>query len=1130
MASNFTFLKNEWLEIAQSARAAEKLIYTDQCTACFHARRTLELAVDWIYEHDEELTFPYDDQLSSKIHDTNFKNNLPPQVFVKVNYVRKIGNQAVHSKRKITPQEALQTTKELFHFLYWMARSYTLGSPKDYDNLAFDEKLVPQKQVSVSVQTYQQLQRIAEEFKRQRAEEAERQKRLAEEPNLDAELERIKKQIAEAKKRNERFPDTHNYSEAETRTHIIDLMLREAGWLLDKPENREYEVTGMPNEKGCGFVDYVLWDDNNLPLAVVEAKKTAKDADVGKQQAKEYANCLEQMTGQRPLIFYTNGYEIYLWDDLNYPPRKVQGFYTKDELRLMIQRRETRKPLDASQINKSIVERHYQERAIRKVAEHFDKDKQRKALIVMATGAGKTRTVIALCDLLQRNNWAKRVLFLADRVALVRQAANAFKTHLPQSNPINLINDTSASGGRVFVSTYPTMMNLINQMEDDERRFGTGFFDLIVVDEAHRSIYQKYKAIFEYFDSFLVGLTATPKAEIDRNTYGLFDLQKGVPTDAYELEEAIADGYLVPSVNVSVPTKFTREGIKYEDLSDEEKEQWDLIDWNEEGDIPDRIESTALNSWLFNQDTIDKVLRHLMENGLKVEGGNKLGKTIIFAKNHRHAVKIVERFDANYPHLKGEFCRVIDNYETYSQKLLEDFSTVSRFPQIAVSVDMLDTGIDIPEIVNLIFFKTLRSKTKFMQMIGRGTRLRPDLFGIGKDKEYFYIFDYCQNFEFFNQNANEVEPRLQESLDTKIFNKRVELLDSIRNTEVQTGDELKKLDDEITERLKMEVEAMNPDNFIVRPFRQQVEKFSQKKAWEKLNSDDYHELTQIIAGLPNELQPENETAKRFDHLLLKLQLAVLQNHKSYEKLKEQVVEIARRLEEKETVPMVKAQMELIEEIQKDDYWQDITLPMLENVRKRLRDLVEFIDRNQRQIIETDFEDELGLEQVIDISGTVSATNLTQYRKKMMHFLKEHENHIALQKLKHNKPITPTDVQELEKILFESGNVGTKEEFEKAYGKQESLGLFIRSLVGLDREEAKQEFNDFLNGQIYSPNQIEFVNMIIDYLTKNGVMDASLLYQPPYTNYNSNGLSGVFGDDEAGRIVRILSSIKQNAAA
>jgi len=391
----------------------------------------------------------------------------------------------------------------------------------------------------------------------------------------------------------------------------------------------------------------------------------------------------------------------------------------------MIQRRETRKALAPEDINRQIVERFYQERAIRRVAEAFERDKQRKALLVMATGAGKTRTVIALADLLMRANWVKRVLFLADRKVLVRQAVNAFKAHLPGAATVNLLEDPQQEG-RVYVSTYPTMMGLIDEADAGERRFGVGHFDLVVIDEAHRCVYRKYKALFGYFDSLLVGLTATPKGEVDRDTYRLFDLQTGVPTDAYNLDEAVKDGFLVPPKAVSLTTDFLDRGIRYDQLSDEEKEAWDALEWDESGTVPGAVDAPALNKWLFNADTVDRVLQYLMTHGIKVEDGDRLGKTIIFAKNSAHAEFIGARFDANYPHLAGHFARVVVSEYSYAQSLVDDLYP-SKPPHIAISVDMLDTGIDVPELVNLVFFKPVRSKTKFWQMIGRGTRLSSNI-------------------------------------------------------------------------------------------------------------------------------------------------------------------------------------------------------------------------------------------------------------------------------------------------------------------------------------------------------------------------------------------------------------------
>ena len=1123
--SNFIFLQTEWPELRASARKAESLVHTDTRTCCFYARRTLEMAVDWLYQNDAELKRPYESHLSALIYEPTFKDNLPRNIFLKVRAIKEIGNQAVHSKRAITENDALRATKELFHFLYWLAHCYTRRSAKDYQSVTFDDARIPARQVSVPVHTFKQLQEMAEELKARDAQQAKLQQAKL---DTDAEIARLREEIAEAKKKNQLVPDDHDYSEAETRNYFIDLMLHEAGWALDKAEDREYEVVGMPNAQNKGFVDYVLWGDDGKPLAVVEAKRTSKDPRIGQQQAKLYADCLEQKFRRRPIIFYTSGYTTWLWDDLNYPPREVQGFYKKDELELLIQRRTTRKDLSAEQINKEIVERHYQEASIRRIAEEFNNN-QRKALIVMATGAGKTRTVIALCDLLQRCNWIKRVLFLADRVALVKQAANAFKKHLPDSSPINLVPEKKDTGSRVYLSTYPTMMSLINDMDDGLRRFGVGHFDLVVIDEAHRSVYQKYGAIFEYFDSYLIGLTATPKSEVDKNTYGLFDLEKGVPTYSYELDEAVSDGYLVPSVNIEVPGKFQREGIKYDELSDEEKEEWEAIDWDEDGNVPAKVEPAALNRWLFNEDTVDKVLESLMTKGLKVAGGDRLGKTIIFAKNHDHAVFIQERFDKQYPRLKGQFTRVIDHQATYAESLIDDFSSVGKAPHIAVSVDMLDTGIDIPEIVNLVFFKALRSKTKFLQMIGRGTRLCPDLFGPGQDKEFFYIFDYCQNFEFFNQNKLDAEAGIQPSLGKQIFLKRLELLSSVRKAET-SNEGLKILGQEIAEHLQTEVSAMNVDNFVVRPHRQAVEKYSEEEAWEDLGATDYAEVAHILAGLPTELEPDDETAKRFDLLILKIQLAMIQASADYFHLHEQVKEIASRLEDKQTIPMVYAQIELIEDLQQEPYWQDITLPMLENVRKRLRDLVKFMDKKQRKIIYTDFEDELSEAREVTLAGLVSATSSIQYKKKVMSFLKANENHIVLHKLKHNLSITQTDIEELERLLFETGEVGTREDFEQAYGKQEQLGLFIRSIVGLDREAAKKAFSEYLNEHKFNSSQIQFINLIIDYLSQNGVIEPSKLYEAPYTDFNTSGLDGVFQDSDADRIVGILRTIRANAAA
>ena len=645
--SNFSFLQAGWPDVYDAACRAEALAFPDARAACFYARRALELVLHWAYKHDAGLRLPYQDNLSALLHEPTFKAAAGAAVFGKMQIVQRLGNAAVHSGRPVMQFDALTAVRELFHIGYWLAHTYGQGA-KPAAALAFDAEALP-KTAPVPKQTMDQLVRLEGQL-RERDEKLSAL--LSDNVAMDEELRRLRAEVATAKAANAAVPDTHDYSEAETRDYFIDLLLKEAGWALGDARDRELEVAGMPNAQAKGFVDYVLWGDDGLPLALVEAKRTKRDARVGQQQAKLYADCLEKQYGRRPVIFYSNGYEHWLWDDVMYPPRPVQGFLKKVELELMIQRRTTRKRLAEAKVNEAIVERCYQLRGIRRIGEAFEIDHDRKTLIVMATGGGKTRTVIALCDLLMRCNWVKRVLFLADRVALVNQAVKAFKQHLPTAPPVNLVTEKETDG-RVFASTYPTMMGLIDETKGGQRRFGVGHFDLIVIDEAHRSVYQKYRAIFEYFDSLLVGLTATPREEIDRDTYGLFDLEKGVPTDSYDLKDAVADKFLVPSRAVSVPLKFQREGITYDHLSDDEKDQWDALEWDEEGGVPDKVEAEAVNKWLFNKDTVDKVLEHLMTHGQKVAGGDRLGKTIIFAKGQAHAEFIADRFNVNYPHYRG---------------------------------------------------------------------------------------------------------------------------------------------------------------------------------------------------------------------------------------------------------------------------------------------------------------------------------------------------------------------------------------------------------------------------------------------------------------------------------------------
>jgi type I restriction enzyme R subunit len=1144
--SQFAFLSAEFPEVHSLAARAEGMARTDPRGACFYARLSLETIVGWLYRHEKSLRSPYEDTLAARIHEATFRNLIGPALLAKAKVVKDLGNKAAHEgARAVPPGDGVAAVRELFHLCYWLARTYARGA-KPADAVAFSADALPVNR-AVPAERWDQLnaaaQRFVEAVKAREAAEAKQRVSEEDRARLEAEIARLQAEVAAAKAANARAPDTHDYDEATTRDTFIDLLLREAGWTFTRPgHDTEFRVTGMPNQPGEGFVDYVLWGDDGKPLGIVEAKRTRKDARAGQQQAKLYADCLEAMTGQRPVIFCSNGYDHWIWDDVRYPPRPIQGFLTKDELELAIRRRTTMRPLATAEIDGAIVERYYQTRAIRRVAEAFETDHSRRALLVMATGSGKTRTVIALCDMLAKANWARRILFLADRQALVNQAAGAFRKFMPDSSPVNLLMDKGATG-RVYVSTYPTMMNLIDKTNGEEKRFGPGHFDLIVIDEAHRSVYRKYGAIFDYFDSLLVGLTATPKDEVDRDTYRLFELQRGVPTDAYGLDEAVSDGFLVPPLAVSVPLKFQRDGIRYDDLSEDEKEAWDAVEWDEDGNVPATIEPAALNKWLFNADTVDKVLEHLMTHGQRVADGDRLGKTIIFAKNQDHARFIVERFDKAYPHYAGSFARVIISADSYAQSLIDDFSQPSKAPHIAVSVDMLDTGIDVPEVVNLVFLKVVRSKAKFWQMLGRGTRLSPDLFGPGQPKTHFSVFDFCQNFEFFNQNPDVADGAVGDSLSKRLFAARVELicaLDALHPPSDGLGEDSEPFDhpddaewtpdrlrETLAKLLREEVCGMSLDNFLVRAHRRYVEKFGDEAAWERLSLDDQSELVNEVAGLPTSVIDEDLAAKQFDALVLRTQLAVLRAESAFEGLRKKIVGLAALLEEMSNIPAIARELGLIQDIQGDDFWQDVTAPMLETVRRRLRALIKLIEVKRRGIVYTDFEDAIGFAAEIEVKGVGPGADMVRFRNKARHFLRDHDDHIAVQKLRRNEPLTATDLAELERIFVEAG-VADPQDLERVQADG-GLGLFVRALVGLDREAAKAAFGTFMSGRPMSANQIEFLDMVIDHLTARGQMDPRLLYESPFTDLDPMGVTGLFGEDAA-TIIDILADVKRRAAA
>jgi len=1144
--TNFSFIQADFPELFSDVIEAEQLIFVSSKASAVLMRSVLENSVNWLYEHDRKLTRPWKSNLSSLMHEHEFKSLFNRTMFGELNLIRKTGNHAAHGNR-VNSADALSSLKYLFRFLRFLAIYYGNSTP---ESQVFDDSLIPQPDTAKQKQQDKskkiageaELKKLLDNLdnKNKKAREAE-QKIIAqakENAQLKQLLEQQRAELSARKTQREKSVDIDIavpllVSEAETRRRYIDLLLKESGWDDLKPgRDLEYKVTGMPistNPSGIGYVDYVLWGDNGLPLAVVEAKKAMSNPKKGKHQAELYADCLQQMhqlsDEQRPIIFYSNGFETYLWDDQFNPECEVQGFYTKDELQLLIDRRDPktgRTDIREFKVNKDIAGRAYQLEAIKRVAENSVtlnanselRGRARQSLLVMATGSGKTRTSAAIVDMFTKCNWAKRVLFLADRNALVTQAKNAFNEYLPHLSAIDLTKENEipksgdTQGTRLVFSTYPTIMNRIDGIRTEKQRFyGIGHFDLIIIDEAHRSVYQKYKSIFDYFDALLIGLTATPKSEVGHNTYGLFGIEDDNPTYAYELNDAVKQGFLVPPKGISVPLKFVREGVKYKELSKEEQKQYEEMFGDPTIDeAADEISSSAINKWLFNTDTIDKVLNHLMLNGIKVSGGDKLGKTIIFAKNHQHALFIEEQFNKNYPEYSGKFLRVIDNYESKAQDLLEVF--VDKYkendPQIAVSVDMMDTGVDAPRVVNLVFFKQVKSSTKFWQMIGRGTRTCVDLFGKGMDKTEFLIFDYCQNFEFFDVNPDGIKGNIVKSLTQRIFEAKLEIATLIRADENST-EKHRVLAESYIEELNLAIAGLNMQRFVVKTELRAVIEYTNKERWLDITNNDMLEINTRLSKLILPTQNDDEFARRFDILLLNYQLALLTGSCSTSGYINKINGIAKDLLKKQNIPAIGLRISLLKEIQTEVFWKVININRLDEVRLSLRDLMKYLDKESQVQVVTTFKDDLNHQGVAETNLIPAYTNLKSYKDRVESYVRQHNDHLVIQKLKTNKSITQLEINQLESILFDGKTVGTKQDYIDNYGDK-PLGEFIRAIVGLEVSAAQEAFADFIQAGNLRADQMTFMNTIISYLSRNGIIEKKMLFEPPFTNVHDHSNS------------------------
>lgn len=1080
---------------ASVAVSAERILHIDPSACVLNCRRAMEFAVKWMYSVDKALVMPYQDSLVSLMNTEDFRDIVGADIWRRMDLIRRMGNNAAHTGKKITEEQAALCLENLYVFLDFVAYCYG----ENYAEGHFDRALLTQENKISAVPV-------------QEVPEVDLAALMAENAALKEELT-----ARRAEQQQTYVPKPLDLSEYKTRKLYIDTMLTDAGWTEGKDWLNEVELPGMPNKSEVGYADYVLCGDDGRPLAVVEAKRTCVDVAKGRQQAKLYADLLEKKYHRRPVIFLTNGFETRITDNL-YPERKCAAIYSKRDLEKLFNLQSMRTSLKNIMVDRKIAGRYYQEGAIKAACDTFARNR-RKALLVMATGSGKTRTVIALCDVLLQHGWVKNILFLADRNSLVTQAKRSFVNLLPDLSVTNLCEEKDNYTAHCVFSTYQTMYNVIDSVQDEEGKlFTCGHFDLVICDEVHRSVYNKYRDIFNYFDAPLVGLTATPKDEIDKNTYEIFELENGVPTYGYELAQAVKDGYLVDFLSVETKLKFMEQGIVYDDLSDADKRAYEDTFEDENGELPDSIASSALNEWIFNEDTIRQVLNTLMTYGLTIDYGNKLGKTIIFAKNHTHAENILSVFNQEYPHLPG-FAKVIDNYMTYAQSAIDEFSDPKKLPQIAISVDMLDTGIDVPEVLNLVFFKKVMSKAKFWQMIGRGTRLCPGLLD-GKDKDKFYIFDFCGNFEFFRMNKGRPTANMI-ALQGAIFHLKAQIAFKLQDLAYQTTD-LIAFRKTLVEDMVRKVQELNKDNFAVRQHLKYVERYAEPDSYNALTYEDTLLMGQELAPL---ITPEEDDAKalRFDALMYGIELAYLAG-KKYAKARSDLFKKVSAVASVANIPEIMVQAELIDKLLHTDYVETAGINEFEHIRENLRDLIKYIPVSKVHY-DTNFDDEIL--SVDWKESELENDDLKNYKAKAEFYVRQHMNDVVIAKLKSNVPLTAEDVQALEKALW--NEVGTKQDYEAEYG-QKPLGEFVREIVGLDMNAAKEAFAQYLNDASLDSRQIYFVNQIVEYIIHNGMMkDLSVLQEAPFTDHGS--IVEVFTDLTVWMGIRnTIEKINSNAVA
>ena len=1062
---NFTYLEKfpKLNKLCGYCKEAEEFALTKPNISATSARKGMEFIVNMIYA---SLTGEYGGTVFEKITDPRFEAYVADQELINsIHFVRKMGNVAVH-QGDLKSDDALDVLDEL-HFLvgeYCMM----LGLVEDYP--VFEKPGAAPVKSAEPVKT------------------PEPEKKVIVEPELVA--------VFAERMRATRFDVKFKRDEEENKKLFLTASLRESGWpIVNRPD------TAMPCSAGLNMllddgdtVDYVLYGRDNRPLAIIDYTTTTKNLVEGRMKAIDKANKMSVKLGYKPVVYYTNGYHIYIIDQLGYKPRRVFQFHTIEELELLKLRGTMRQDISAPVIDTSIAGRDYQKTAITNACNAF-MQMRRHALLVMATGTGKTRVSIALSDVLLKAGWAKNILFLADRTSLVRQAHKNFTKLLPSVTTSvysggSLNRDASA---RIIFSTYQTMINLIN---DDTREFGIGRFDLIIIDEAHRSIFKKYSALFHYFDSLMIGLTATPRAEDNKSTYQMFELQNGHPDFAYELEQAIKEGYLVGFSVLDRTTDVLRRGIHYDELSDEEKESFENAFAS--GDEPVNYSGTVIDAnkmrstKYINLGTIDVMLNDLMKNGLKINGGDKLGKTIIFASSHFEAEKIVERFQTLYAHLGLDFCKLIDSHIVNNLSLIDNFGERDQLPQVAVSVDMMDTGIDVPDVLNLVFFKKVQSKIKFLQMVGRGTRLSDNVFGPGMHKQGFLIFDYYDNFGFFrtrntwstvdahsNGQAWTITPQ------SELINQRkLGILRTLIEKGKRTAFEEKYMQ-ELKTHFISSMQGLCNDDIQVQYNMAFVSKYRTAEMWDGFTNAKIDEIKEKILPL---LPPDFSTMKEktFDLMMLVIEDEVpkrMEAEKDIRKIRHGFGNVGKKIDamlaelaKLKNIPAIVQKEKLIGQMRNADLiFDNFSLELCEKVRLELRPLMNFIPNDSPVIVIT------GRDHLIDTTpGGTHITREKSYAEKAQEYIEKGSP--ALAKIRNLDDLTQAEKDELETAFKQK--MGTEAEY-AAWAGNRPLLQHLRVQVGIADAAIQTKFGSFLNTDTLDDDQLAYMQQIIDYAKENG---------------------------------------------